>query len=719
MNYEDMSDEEVDNRLRAKTAGVRSAPSQPKNYDDMTDEELDAQLEQKKADADYQGFKKVDEGPLMQGAKAVGRAGLEAVGGVSNFIDRYTMAPVRSAIHSGMTKGIASAPGAFSDQFGEDPVKAPSERDIAKEAGVPDTSINTGWQLNPWAKSNDERTFHTSPAGIVGGIGGMAADPTIIGGKVLKGANAVGKMIPGVSRVAEGISAAKREAVPFLGKVIARIEPEDTKAFMKDPYGVKAGQQEYPKEKIVGMIDSGIQDSERKVLEKKAGAAELKKLLYKKYAEKQRKLDRSTASLDQARTIMAKIQSEQAVLMAQSEKLDEIAIASGRMYKVNDLKRLAQKTKQGLGKVAVGDANQAAREGMDRLIDRLDRIDGDEIPGDALRDVMQQVRADAKFDRGLGGRDTPLDLARKRFTHDIRAVLGQDKEFGEQSAKLKSKIESIKGMAKFFGNEKTAIGTLNSIKSGNMNPLIDEAIQKHFIETGDMTVPSMIDSSRGESVLSQRMKDSDISQEVFPGAHENWRAAQVDADDSAARHKKIAGLGGTSAEGLIRGQGYKNASGVMAENLKQISESYEDPDFLPSIVKDRNLWDQFDKSAANGARLAKAGSGLGAAIGGGAGALIGGGPGAAAGTVIGSALGGGAGIVADTHSGKMLRSAILTNASIKLSGEKVARAIQGGVNIGKYTQPLKKVLNTSYASFLLYHKMLMNNDPEYRKLFGE
>lgn len=716
MSLADMKDDELDANIARLEAEAAAKPGKPVH---MEDDELDARIAKLEADANAQGLKKVDEGPLMQGAKAAGRAVLGTVGDVSGFIDRYTMAPVRSAIHSGMTKGIASAPGAFSDQWGEDPVKAPSERDIAREAGVPDTSINTGYQLNPWAKSNDERTFHTSPAGIVGGIGGMAADPTIIGGKVLKGASSLAKVIPGVSRVAEGISAAKREAVPFLGKVIARVEPEDTKAFMKNPYGVKAGQQEYPKEKIVGMIDSGIHDSERKVLEKKAGAAELKKRLYKKYEEKQKRLDRSTASLEQARTVMAQIQAEKAVLMAESEKLDEIAISSGKMYKVNDLKRLAQKTKQELGKVAVGDANQAAREGMDRIISRLDRINGDEIPGDALRDVMQQVRADAKFDTGLGARDTPLDLARKRFTHDIRAVLGQDIEFEKQSAKLKAKIESIQGMAKFFGNEKTAVGTLNSIKSGKMNPLIDEAIQKHVIETGDMTVPSMIDSSHSDSVLSRRMKDDDISQEIFPGAHENWRAAQKDADDSAARHKNIAGLGGTSAEGLIRGQGYKNASDVMANKLRQISESYEDPNFLPSIVKDRNLWDQFDKSAGGSSRLAKFGSGVGSAIGGGAGGLIAGVPGAAAGTVIGGALGGGAGIVADTHSGKMLRSAILANASIKLSGDKVARALQGGVNIGKYTQPLKKALNTGYASFLLYHKMLMNNDPEYRKLFGE
>jgi hypothetical protein len=718
MNYEYMSDEEVDNLLRAKTAGVRSAPSQPKNYDDMTDEEVDAHLAKKEAEANIKGLKQVDEGPLMQGAKAVGRAGLEVVGGVSNFIDRYTNAPVRAAVHSGMTKGIAAAPEAFASQFGEDPEKAPTGRDIMKNAGVPDTSINTGWQLNPWAKSNDERTFHTSPAGLAGGAFEAGTDATIVGGKFLKGANAVGKMIPGVRRVAEGISAAKREAVPFLGKVIARIEPEDTKAFMKDPYGVKNVAENYPRNRIRGMIEAGVKDSEDAAKEKVAQTKKLRDTLKTKYKDKQTQLGRETASLEQARTVMGQIKGEQAVLNAQSEKLDEIAIASGKMYKVNDLKRLAQKTKQELGKVSVGDANQAAREGMDRIIARLDGIDGEVIPGNALRDVMQQVRADAKFDRGLGGRDTPLDLARKRFTHDIRAVLGQDPEFEAQSAKMKQKIEANKAMARYFGDEATAMGTINSIKSGKVNPLVDEAIKKHVAETGDTTVLDMINKFRDESMLLENMKQRDLSQQLFPGTHDTLRWAEKDTADALERHKNIAGLKGRSAEALIKNQGYKNPSGVAADQLKQVSEPYGDK-VLPEAVRNRNLWDQFDKSAANGARLAKAGSGLGAAIGGGAGALIGGGPGAAAGTVIGSALGGGAGIVADTHSGKMLRSAILANASIKLSGDKVARAIQGGVNIGKYTQPLKKVLNTSYASFLLYHKMLMNNDPEYRKLFGE
>lgn len=111
--------------------------------------------------------------------KRAGNAALEGFGKASRAIDSYTGAPTRAAVGAVMDSGdLAEAPGAFANQFGEDPDQAPTGKDLAARAGL-STKEDYRFPLvtDPFAKG-DGRFERVSPAGVAGVAADMALDPT-------------------------------------------------------------------------------------------------------------------------------------------------------------------------------------------------------------------------------------------------------------------------------------------------------------------------------------------------------------------------------------------------------------------------------------------------------------------------------------------------------------------------------------------------------------
>jgi hypothetical protein len=164
---------------------------------------------------------------VIGAAKDVGGAALEGVVAVGEFIDRYTGAPTRKAIGEIVTKegeepSVQEAFTGFVEQFGEDPKKAPTGKELARRL-----------------EFSDEPVFDLP---LIGGVStrGMAgfgidvlADPTniipvsLIAKTAAKGTKAVAKgsaklaiqgskaaaqLVPGVKKTNEFFSAATRGA---------------------------------------------------------------------------------------------------------------------------------------------------------------------------------------------------------------------------------------------------------------------------------------------------------------------------------------------------------------------------------------------------------------------------------------------------------------------------------------------------------------------------
>jgi len=98
---------------------------------------------------------------------SLGQRALETVSEVGSFIDKYTGAPARSALNAAIDNENPIS--AYVTQFGEDPEKAPTGKDIAKKVGVSDQPA-----------FNLPVIGDVSPAGFVGLGVDILADPTTV-----------------------------------------------------------------------------------------------------------------------------------------------------------------------------------------------------------------------------------------------------------------------------------------------------------------------------------------------------------------------------------------------------------------------------------------------------------------------------------------------------------------------------------------------------------
>lgn len=174
-----------------------------------------------------------EEGSVLED---LGGAALGAVGEVGQFLDRYTGAPTRAAISSLMDNGtdISGAASAFGNQFGDDPTKAPTGQDIARDLGAPDTALS---EVAPFLFNETGKGLRFKKGGpadvTASGAAGLAvdiaADPTnLIPGKTIaqglsKGAGVVGR---GAAKVASSLSGIPAQTI----KTYATHMPEINKA---------------------------------------------------------------------------------------------------------------------------------------------------------------------------------------------------------------------------------------------------------------------------------------------------------------------------------------------------------------------------------------------------------------------------------------------------------------------------------------------------------
>lgn len=141
----------------------------------------------------------------------LGDAALEGVSAAGRFVDTYTGAPTRAAI-SAAQEG-QNPVSAFGKQFGEDPSNAPTGKDIARRAGVPDNALSEALpgaftddpvEAEKWYKFQRGGPADITASGAAGLGIDVIADPInlVPGGAIAKGAKGAEEVISRGSKIA-------------------------------------------------------------------------------------------------------------------------------------------------------------------------------------------------------------------------------------------------------------------------------------------------------------------------------------------------------------------------------------------------------------------------------------------------------------------------------------------------------------------------------------
>lgn len=179
----------------------------------------------------------------------VGSSVLNGISKASDFVDKYSGAPVREgigALQSG--KGLLGAVRSGMDQFGADPHSAPSGKEIAQKAGIPDTALSS---VIPGAYSKEgidpvklamslATRGRVSPGQLKPQAGGLL-DPTASGAAGLGISMASdptsyipGKAIGGLAKLGvEGAAAIKNPVVKAASGLLSRAGNLGNAAFAK------------------------------------------------------------------------------------------------------------------------------------------------------------------------------------------------------------------------------------------------------------------------------------------------------------------------------------------------------------------------------------------------------------------------------------------------------------------------------------------------------
>lgn len=145
----------------------------------------------------------LDSSQITKVAKTVGGVAVKTAAFGGGLVDRVAGAPVRSAVGAGLAG--QSPLSAYVEQFGGDPAKAPTGKDLAAQMGLStEATLDAPLIFNPF----DPAQKKVSPAGVAGFGLDIATDPTTYigpGAFIKGGAKGLGKAgMAGVKMAAKG-----------------------------------------------------------------------------------------------------------------------------------------------------------------------------------------------------------------------------------------------------------------------------------------------------------------------------------------------------------------------------------------------------------------------------------------------------------------------------------------------------------------------------------
>jgi hypothetical protein len=240
MDLEKLSDEEL-----MKIASGSAQSSEAVDLNSLSNEELEAIAGGSSSSLEQPGFLST----VKNLAKDAGQATLDGVITAGRWVDSYTGAPTRASI--GAIQNSENPLAAFARQFGENPDLAPTGKQIAETAGVPETAETTNYLSNAKMGFPKQKVTYSPSAQIGFGID-LAADPLNViplsgaaklagrgGVKVLEGTKALAKaatpvkVAKGAEAVLDSVKASAKATKSVLDNIFVPKQAEDFQEFAK------------------------------------------------------------------------------------------------------------------------------------------------------------------------------------------------------------------------------------------------------------------------------------------------------------------------------------------------------------------------------------------------------------------------------------------------------------------------------------------------------
>lgn len=633
--------------------------------------------------------------PALQG---IGRGAVSAVGSAAQFMDKYGGG---ASLRAGIGRAMEGKPGeAFSaayEQYGQDPTKAPSGKDLAARAGLSTQEFETPLIMNPFAQ--DGGKLKVSPAGVVGGIGEGLADPLNVlpVGKAAQGAAFLAR-----KGVVAPVAKAGEIAAPILGKAAFRIPTETTRAFMQDPARIESAAKMYTAEDLKDIIDQTVGGAKKDVetiTEKRDLAREA---LKQKLRDRRFDLQRRDPNTEVVFKVQEQMEGAKAKLRQMSEVADEYLAKSQMKFLKKDLIKAANQVLADMSDVKMGMGRRDALKKWQSYLEELKEQPGI-INGPRMREIMRQVRSDKNWKLEAGEFNEDLDIMRTKFTERVSDELKKrSPEYKQIMDAAHERAKNLEFLSQQFGRKNDPTQgqrTLSGLQQGKnvTNDYLREQLKKHAAYMQDESLPKLLENwEQGNRTLERMQRGEDLSQELFPedvSALKDLETAKLLAEENYAPMSRMR-PGSDKAQSVIRRFNYPTASIEDRRALEAIGQRAGMD--LPQIVKDKAIYEQFDKDATAGTRMTAMG------------AMLGGWPGAAL------------GFMGDRFGGQVLREGIKSGVGLKRTMDNVLLKIQTDPSFrAKFEGPLLKAARGGARSMVVYHHLMMNNDPEYRAYFSE
>ncbi len=404
---------------------------------------------------------------------------------------------------------------------------------------------------------------------------------------------------------------------------------------------------------------------------------------------------------------MAAIDQEKSHLGSLSTQADDALVRSNVTFKKGDLLGLIDGAGASLGQDIVG---KQAKEAVANLSELRQVIAGlpDDIPADRLRNIMRQIRLDLDYGGKAGAFNSANNQVLKHVTRGMSDALKDSvPEYAAYMKRMSELAEVTEDMSTHFGTETGAIGSLEAARKngGAKSQVSSDVLRRYAQATGKKDLLAKLSELEGNRTLLERMKGGDLRKELFPDKVKAVAETNADAAMAADAEDKISRLGEGRTQAVIKNQGGKAPSNIDKRALDDLSNATGED--YHTQIKDRNVLDDFNKEHTRGGRLTVAGGGIGGFIG----HKFGMGE-------AGVAAGVAAGATADKYAGPVFKKALDSGIAIKTGADKAYNVlVNAPAKLGKYERVLREAANKGPKAFILYHHLLMNNDPEYRALY--
>jgi hypothetical protein len=651
-----------------------------------------------------------------QAAEAAWSGVLKPVGSLINAADTYVGAPMRAGLQATIDeRNREMAAGRVSpvfslepiqaayNQFGEDPAKAPSWDKLAEQYGFSAEKDKDFLTLNKPFYSQNAKFVPTkiSNAEIAGAVMGTAVDP--FNWKISK---PLAGML--TKAAAEGGSVLKRRVIKPLARTAAHVgmsvKPADFDYYVANQPRLK-GQYTQGTGPIVRDIISDTQGvKSNAAISAQAVDTATEGLATKADDLKNRMSPKNLIDDSHVEPWQEMLEEDKKWQGAQSDKADEI-LAS---YPITAPKKTLLKRLDDLIKEypPITQGNQATQNSLQFIRDGLDQHYSAYLNGPQFRKWMRTVRKEIQFKRGAGEYTGDLDQALQSVTEFVSDSLKDTApKYGEIMTGMSTRAKASDKMAEQFGDQTKGMRFLR--KTQDTDPGVRNIANKDLSEYAEVTEEPRFKQTL-ENYEALRKKRENLDQigyeQAFPAEQnqikelggraltDQYRANELGDFNEKSTHRIV------KDTGMFHGGNPQNQKAVESLNKNFPEENY------PQRIRDEGVLHGFSVERPMGSRATLMGTVLGGWIGGQLGMTAG-------------ALGG---ATVDKMGGTIARGMIDTAMGTERLAKSIATKFANpSPKIMPYLKVFDKAAEAGTKGVLLYHHLLWNNDPEYRKAFEE